>query len=159
MGKRGPPPTPTKLKILDGTHRKDKHGDPDLEPKGEVLDKLPPPPRHLGAEGKKRWKKTGQILLEMGLLTLPDLEALEVYADAWDERAACLRVEKKQGRYFTNAKTKVVVMHPAVRNRRDCEKIIKQFHACFGMTASDRNGMQVNRSANKSKTPSRKRKA
>lgn len=73
MGRRGPAPKPTRLKVLEGNPGKQKLNRD--EPEYQLLDKLPPPPRHLFKAARKEWKKLGVPLMELGVMTQVDLDA------------------------------------------------------------------------------------
>ncbi len=76
---QGRKPTPTPLKLLAGNPGKRSIGE--REPQPGV--RLPAPPRHLSAEAKREWKRTGRELLALGLMTEIDKAALAIYCQAW----------------------------------------------------------------------------
>ena len=75
----GPAPKPTRMKLLEGTYRKDRA--PANEPKPQS--KIPPCPRHLSKEAKREWRRISKDLLTLGLLTVVDRAALAAYCQAW----------------------------------------------------------------------------
>ena len=80
MGKRGPAPEPTHLKIV-----KDNPGNRPLnyqEPKPCPIFKLPSAPRWFDKYAKKEWKYMGIILIKTGVLTEADMSTFEAYCCA-----------------------------------------------------------------------------
>ena len=77
MGKRGPAPKPTALKVLQGNPGKRPLND--KEPEYEKSDELLKPPPYLSTHAKKEWKRIAPMLLNNGLLTNVDISALGAY--------------------------------------------------------------------------------
>lgn len=73
MGKRGPQPKPTALKILEGNPGKRRLNEAEPVPPPAV--KVRTPPRRLLPEAKREWKRLAQALVEMGVLTEVDWAA------------------------------------------------------------------------------------
>lgn len=84
--------TPTQLKVITGTARKDRiHGD---EPKPSAAVDLTAP-SWLDAMGKRYWRETSAVLDRMGLLTEADLNQLALYCQAWSRyRSAFATIAK-----------------------------------------------------------------
>lgn len=120
MGRRGPPKKPTKARLLDGTHREDRYGDPELEVQPPETTETPP--AHLKGIAKEMWIALAADLLKMGLLTSVDRWQLEILCHAY---ATCRRTEKSDPAWF---KAATVV-----------DRIARQ----FGLTPSARQGMQA----------------
>ena len=72
---RGRKPKPTKLKILQGTFRPDRHTGAEADP--DVV--LPDPPKSLNKVAKAKWLELTRELYSCGLLTTLDVDALENY--------------------------------------------------------------------------------
>lgn len=77
---------PRQRKIIEGTFRKDRN--PVNEPEPEKIQEAPKPPAHLGKYGKKKWKDLAGRLSEEGLLTVLDVEALEMLCEMYDQYRA-----------------------------------------------------------------------
>src|SRR3990167_4162210 len=112
MGKRGTRPTPTAVKLARGTHRPDRHGDPDSEPHGALLGSVPVAPETLGEVGGAKWQEWGQHLASLGLLEQRYLDALEMYCRAWDRLAEYERILREDGEFVKTTKG-YVCRHPA----------------------------------------------
>lgn len=82
MGKRGPLPKPTALKILEGNPGKRKIKDTG-EPMPNVLDVIPDPPEWLMPDAVDEWNKLAPSLMALGLLTEVDLSAFATLCQNW----------------------------------------------------------------------------
>jgi P27 family predicted phage terminase small subunit len=132
MGRRGPPPDPTVIRLLKGTPGKRAiNAD---EPKPPV--KAPPCPPELSDLAKKEWRRVSRLLVKLGLLTEVDLAALAGYCDAY-------------GMWITSAEklktTPVVIVYkglpmqsPWVAIHANAGKQMLQFLQQFGLSPSSR---------------------
>jgi phage terminase small subunit len=77
MSGRGRPPKPTALKEAEGNRGKRKANP--AEPKPNLLDRIPAPPRHLNEDAASEWTRIAHQLHELGLLTDLDLSPLVAY--------------------------------------------------------------------------------
>lgn len=76
---RGPLPKPAALKLLEGNAgRRALDLSAGINPRIEV----PSPPKHLGIEAKKEWKRITPLLSELGLISGLDRTALALYCQA-----------------------------------------------------------------------------
>lgn len=75
-GSRGPLPKPTALKLLEGNAGKRAL---DLAAGVNPRIEIPSPPKHLGIEAKKEWKRITPLLEELGLISGLDRAALALY--------------------------------------------------------------------------------
>ena len=78
-GRSGRRPLPTQLKVLRGNtgRRPLNQGEPKPRPV------LPSPPGHLSDEAKREWKRVGELLDGLGLVSEMDRAALAGYCQAW----------------------------------------------------------------------------
>lgn len=79
MGKRGPPPKPSRLKVVQGTYRPDKANA--REPLPPV--KVPACPKWLEPEAKVAWKRMSRLLEPLGLIAEMDYMALAMLCQSW----------------------------------------------------------------------------
>lgn len=94
MGKRGPPPKPSKLKKLEGTYRKDRDaGGASLQPPPGV----PLRPKWLDKEARAEWDRVVPQLVELKVLTGLDGGALERYCVAHSNWVKAQRDVQKHG--------------------------------------------------------------
>lgn len=142
MGRRGPPPKPTKMKIAAGNPGRRPLNPHEPEP-------TPGPPRMpawLSSRAKAEWKRIVPELDRLGLLTVVDMAALAAYCQAVAELEQATRTLDKEGRVCTwpivDKEGKKVgdrlKAHPAVAMQRDASQRIKQYLGEFGMSPSSR---------------------
>lgn len=142
MGRRGPPPKPTKLKIAAGNPGKrplNKH-----EP--QPLSRAPRMPTWLSKRAKAEWRRIVPELSQLGLLTRIDLAALTAYCQSYSELEESTRVLDTEGRvcrWPILDKQGVQIgeklkSHPAVQQQRDAARLVKQFISEFGLTPASR---------------------
>lgn len=149
MGKRGPKPKPTKLKLITGS-RVTNHN----EPQPAAL--TPKCPAWLDPEAKRKWRVLVPELSRLGILTIVDGDALAAYCQAWAEFRQATETLQREGRYVTvGGGVKVgkdgssVTLtgqpqpHPAIAQQRSAWKAVKDFAALFGLDPSSRSRIQV----------------
>lgn len=137
MGKRGPAPKPTAVKVLHGTFRADR-ANPN-EPKPEIS--APDCPAWLGPIAAEEWRRVVPELEKLGLLAKVDRAALAAYCDAWGvwQRAAeivereglTVDYETKTGGLYVQQRAEVSI---AERARKDCVVFARE----FGLSPSSR---------------------
>lgn len=89
----GPPPTPTKLRLLRGNPGHRPLNDREPKPKLEI----PTCPSHLEPEARKEWKRIAKELYSLGLLTKIDRAALAAYCQCWGRWVEAEEQLKKTG--------------------------------------------------------------
>lgn len=133
MGLRGPAPRPTALKLLSGTVRKDRAAV--SEPKPPPVETAKPP-AGLPLAVRNVWKARAPRLIELGLLTLNDLDTFRLYCEAWVEKGELEREIKKVGKtYVLNG---CVMKRPECGMLEACLARLQKLGARFGMAPSDR---------------------
>jgi len=122
MGRRGPAPQPTKLRILRGNPGKRKINKNEPKPtNGE-----PPMPSWLPAEGKTAWRWIVRELAPIGVVTLADEAALTATCEAW---ARYVKASKRYHRSGCPRSEKIA---------RFALTQVRQFLGEFGLTPSAR---------------------
>jgi P27 family predicted phage terminase small subunit len=164
MGRRGPPPKPTKLKIAAGNPGKRPLNPHEPQP----VTSAPRMPAWLSKRAKAEWRRIVPELTNLGLLTRIDLAALAAYCQAYAELEEATRTLDKEGRVCvwpvlatqdvfeevaneTTGKTETrlkvakgqkigekLKSHPAVQQQRDAARLVKQFISEFGLTPASR---------------------
>lgn len=140
--KMGRPRKPTTLHIASGTHRKDRHGSPDNEPHGiQLTADTKPPTGVLSADEAKIWKTTLAILAPKHLATDLDIASILEYCR---DLNLCQRIRKQIDR------DGIIVpgvmgdkAHPLLTALNQTRNRVMQFESKFGMTPSDRAGMDL----------------
>jgi len=141
---------PRSQKIIEGTFREDRN--PKNEPDPEKYTAPPRPPTHLGKFGKKLWKQLSKRLIDEGLLTILDYQALELICEAYDQyRQAheavyyyCGKDGRRQrrtlGSYLEGRNTQTMPEYQAMNRHFDSlTKLLKE----FGMTPVSRNRIDL----------------
>lgn len=146
MGKRGPMPEPNALRLAKGTYRKDKHGDIDKELKPDI-NPLPKPPSSLGVKGKAVWKRVGETLVKLNLLSENDYETFQLYCETYDfENRIAIQIAK-EGDFVKSSKGNMIA-HPGIRLIRECLRDRARYARLFGMNPSDRTAAIVSAKEN-----------
>lgn len=141
MGRRGPQPKPTSLKILEGNPGKQKLNE--SEPKPKMLDTIPDPPKRLMKEAKKEWKRLAPTMVACGLLTTVDLSAFaelcQSYAYYLAVDAEILKEKDEKGPLLMQtSSTGYTQAHPLLSLRRQYYDTWHKGLADFGLTPASR---------------------
>jgi P27 family predicted phage terminase small subunit len=136
MGRRGPAPQPTSLKLLRGT----KPSRVNLrEPKP-----LPGPvdrPAYLSAVAAQEWDRVAPHLEAMGTLTGADATALAVYCEAVARWRRTADLAAKSPPVYT--RDGIAVRNPLYSQARDAAAEVRLMAREFGLTPSARAGIRV----------------
>ncbi len=146
MGKRGPAPKPTNLKVLAGNP-----GKRELnmnEPKPEIEKELPKPPAFLSTYAKKEWKRIAPVLHDMGLLTKADYAALAGYCQCYDrwvtaEKTIRAKMKANKGQLTFATESGYVQQIPEIGISNQAMKEMRNFAKEFGLTPSSRTNLHV----------------
>lgn len=133
MGKRGPPPKPSKLKKLQGTFR------PDRVPPKEMA---PPPgtparPEWLDEEAAAEWDRVVPQLVACGVLCDVDRASLANYCAAVSLAAQATREYQEDG-LMIDGPNETKVKHPMIAVAKEARAQARLLGAEFGLTASSR---------------------
>lgn len=144
MGKRGPAPKPTKLKLLQGTYRKDRATANEPEPK---VVKAPDYPSDLGKgdwgrQAIRVWKQLAPRLITNGLLTEVDLFTFMRLCDAY-ARWWYWRRELKEVGYTQVTASGYRAPQPEVGYFNKANEDLSKLEARFGLSPSDRTRISV----------------
>ena len=142
MGRRGPAPTPTNLKVLRGTDRADRRAR--NEPRPAVA--VPSCPTWLHREAKREWRRITPELVTLGLVSQIDRAALAAYCEAYAEWWEASRTIKAEGRYVTfttKAGGDYTQLHPAVGVKNNAIDRMRRFACEFGMTPAARSRVEA----------------
>jgi len=142
MGKRGPKPIPTAIKLL--------HGNPGRRPlkQQEPKPSTEPPrcPHWLDAEAKACWRALIPQLRDMGVLTQIDGQALSNYCTAWSRWKRAELFLQKNGDVYSlkdeQGHPKCVVQWPQVAIARNLVAVLQRYQQEFGLTPSSRTSLK-----------------
>jgi len=138
MGKRGPTPAPTSLKMENGTYQAYRDGGGLEPPPG-----APVAPDWLNEDEALVWQSTVELLgRTKGLISPFDANAIARYCADWVEWLECRNLIETEGAVCIGEKGGAYP-HPAVNMKNAADKRMVQFEAKFGMTASDRAALKL----------------
>lgn len=127
MGKRGPAPRPTALKILHGERESRINLN---EPKPRNV--LPEPPLDMTPDALEVWNYTIRELAPMRIATAADQHLLAAYCEAVAMHRRATRLLAKQ-ELLVEGQRGNLVRNPAVQMQRDAAAQILQLGAQFGL--------------------------
>lgn len=133
----GPPKTPTHLALVKGNPSKRSANKAEPKPASGV----PPVPKHFDKMGKYWFKRIGEELDAVGVMTTLDGKALELLIEAYTEyRQHCDVLAEEGYTYKTVSATgeDIVKAHPAAVMKSDAWKRIRAMLGEFGMTPASR---------------------
>ena len=91
----GAPRKPTKIKLLEGTYREDRHGKLEDEPNPET--EIPDIPKTLNGEAKKEWLRITPLLEELGMISKINMSSLANYCKLWGRWLKAEKMIDKEG--------------------------------------------------------------
>lgn len=143
MGKRGPRPQPTKLKILRGNPGNRPLNQSEPEPPADGV--LMPP--HLGEVAIARWRELLPMLQAVKVMTRADVEALARYCDTYEWWLATRAKLKKEGDTYPilndKGEIKYIAQRPEVSIAHKLAVQLRQLEQDFGLNPSARTGLHV----------------
>ncbi|WP_369115068.1 phage terminase small subunit P27 family [Edwardsiella tarda] len=138
----GPPKTPTHLRLVRGNPSKRAINKNEPTPPSGV----PPTPKHFDKRGKYWFKRIGEELDAVGVMSTLDAKALELLVEAYSEyRHHCEVLDEEGYTYQTvsAAGEKIVKAHPAAAMKADAWKRIRAMLSEFGMTPASRSKVEI----------------
>ena len=137
MGRRGPAPAPTNLRLLRGNPGKRKISKKEPKPEG-----IAAMPSWLSKDAKLEWKRLAPQLKKLGLLTQVDQSAMVAYCEGVADLKWATKEIAEQGR-VTVAQSGYLMPHPAVAIKNKASETIRKFAQEFGFTPSARTRIEV----------------
>ena len=134
----GPAKTPTATLKLRGSASKVSARRNEPQPKKTSA--LPRKPEHLKGDAAKFYKAVGKKILDMGVLTIVDHEALVVMCEEYgqykeaDKLCKTLLIKTSNGN---------VIQNPAIGIRNKAREALKKSMSYFGMTPSSRASLSI----------------
>ncbi|WP_324667188.1 putative prophage protein [Mycobacterium canetti] len=136
MGRRGPAPTPAKLKLLNGRSPGRDSGGRLVAPPAAFERVAPECPDWLPPGAKDMWGRVVPELAALNLLKESDLGVLVSYCVAWDQLVQAVKTYREQGFAAVNARSRRVTVHPAVAAARAAMKDVLVLARELGCTPS-----------------------
>ena len=143
MGKRGPRPQPTKLKILRGNpgKRPIKNSEPQPSSDGIAM------PSHLGPVAASRWAELLPMLQAVKVMTRADVEALARYCDTYEWWLATRAKLRADGDTYPilndGGQVKYIAQRPEVSIAHKLAQQLRQLEQDFGLNPSARTSLNV----------------
>ena len=137
MGKRGPKPKPTALRVFEGT-RVHRPTDRTEEPT-PMVSGLPEMPAWLGSYGEAEWSRMVPILSSIGCFTDSDWTVFGQYCGALDRFHAAREDMAKTGMFIETEKGRIA--NPALKAVKEATDQIVRIGNMFGMSPSARVGL------------------
>lgn len=134
----GPPPKPTRLKLLQGNPGK--RPLPKDEPQPEIG--IPTRPHWLSPEAKREWTRVVPELARLGLLAKVDRAMIAAYCQCWAMYVEAIRDIDKNGTTFSTEKG-YQGPRPSVAIATKMLEKANQLAAKFGFTPSDRTRLSM----------------
>jgi P27 family predicted phage terminase small subunit len=129
----GRKPKPTRMKVVQGTFRKDRTSL--NEPKLKV--QLPPCPDFLEGKARQEYFRIGRKLERIGVLTEVDELALVSLCQSWAEYIEATEQARKTG-MLVKSPSGYPIVNPYVTLANQALKRVRSFLTEFGMTPSSR---------------------
>lgn len=139
MGRRGPPPIPTALKLLRGNPGGRKLT-PELEPKAPKGH--PGCPSGLGRAARVEWRRIVPILAEMQILSTADRAVIAAYCQTWQRWLEFEKAIEEHGPTFVTEKG-YVCQRPEVSMAKSHAALLRQLAGELGLSPSARSGVKI----------------
>jgi len=138
MGKRGPQPKPTALRLLHGDRPARTNQD---EPQPEQGD--PDCPDAASREVREIWDYTLEQLIVMGVATKADRDALLCYCEAVVTHRRASAILAKSQVLVPGTLAGSIVRNPALQVQRDSAAVVRAFAREFGFTPAARSEIRT----------------
>ena len=143
MGRRGPKPIPTQLKILRGNPGKQVLNADEPQPPTDGI-VMPP---HLGPVASARWAELLPMLQATRVMTRADVEALARYCDTYEWWLAVRAKLKAEGDTYPilndGGEIKYIAQRPEVAIAHKLAQQLRQLEADFGLSPAARVSLKV----------------
>ena len=136
MGRRGPAPQPTELKLLRGEKRPARLNPDKPKPTG-----APVPRDDMDARAREVWDRQTRAMAASAVLTIVDGDALRAYCEAVSRYEMAARLLAQSGPLVTGARTGELVKNPLHQVVRDNAVLIRLFARELGFVPSGREGI------------------
>ena len=137
MGKRGPAPKPTALRLLEGTARADRMRN---EPKPTI--RAPRCPSWLSPVAKREWKRLAKTLVKLGILSDLDRAVFASYCQSWAKWKQAEEAIQKYG-LVIRTKTGYVMQSPVVSIAKQERKAMLEAGSELGLSPASRTRINV----------------
>jgi len=141
MGKRGPKPEPTVLKLAKGNPGKRPINKKEPKPEATGIE----PPAYLDGESLKKWDSVVPGLIKTGVMTKADVETVARYCAMWEQWVKYLEQCRRGLDVLVikdeNGKVKYMQSSPAATMQMKLATAMLKIEQEFGLTPSARTGI------------------
>ena len=152
MGRRGPRPQPTELKILRGNPGHRALNDAEPRPPADGI-AMPP---HLGEVAAQKWAELLPLLQAVRVMTRADIEALARYCDTYEWWLATRAKLKQEGDTYPilndKGDIKYIAQRPEVSIANKLAMQLRQLESDFGLSPAARTSLKVEPDAKEEST-------
>ncbi len=148
MGSKGSGPRrkPSKTQERNGAYLVNPERRPKGEPEADLLE--PEMPADLKGDAEKAWVEMTGYIRKMGILSRSDTHILALYCRAYGDYMKCQRKTNREGIVLSNGRR-----NPFDVAKRDYYNLMMRILARFGLSPSDRAGIDMSSSAGDSQDP------
>jgi P27 family predicted phage terminase small subunit len=136
----GPPPIPTRLKVIRGNPGHQKLNK--QEPRPAISAEPPPPPSFLSPLARDEWWRVAPELHRLGLLSTLDVNPLAAYCTAvarWQQAETAMAEQDDPEAALTSRRaTGSLMPHPLLQVAEHAARDMLKFAAEFGLTPAAR---------------------
>lgn len=137
MGRRGVPPTPTKLKLLRGERRPSRVNREEPKPRG-----APIKPEGMSRDASAIWRRLIRDYGPTGVLTAVDTDVLRAYCEAVVRYTRAAQLLEESGPLVRGARRGELVKNPLHQVTRDNADLMRQLARELGFTPSARSAIK-----------------
>lgn len=134
---RGRKPVPVEQKIINGNPGQRALPEPLLVGGRPTLEQMGEPPEWLPSDAKDFWRESIARLIEVGIIDMVDMPALEMLAVAYARWRTAAKVIASEG-FFTMAGNKNLRVHPAIKIEREANAMFMKMAEHFALTPVSR---------------------
>ena len=140
---------PTKLQERDGAYLVHPERRPQGEPEADPLE--PEMPADLKGDAEKAWVEMTGYIRKMGILSRSDTHLLALYCRAYGDYMKCQKMTDEKG--LVSSIDGKLKRNPFDHAKRDYYNLMMRILARFGLSPSDRAGIDMSSSAGESEDP------
>lgn len=137
MGRRGPAPTPTALKILRGETRPSRINRDEPRPVGELV----PIPPDLSSEAQAVWRRVVREFGHTGVIRGADADVMRIYCETVARYEKASRLLDASGPLIKGARGGELVKNPLHQIVRDNATLVRALAGELGLTPAARVGL------------------
>ena len=138
-GRSGRRPAPTRLKVVRGNPGKRPLNAKEPQPKTQLSEA----PEHLNDEAKREWKRAGEMLADLGVVTELDRSAFAGYCQAWADCKRLTEQLNEMASWTWQSGKGYRQQVPEISMRRECWTRLKEAGSRLGLDPSSRSGLHV----------------